>query len=112
MGLKNQIPEEVEGNDYSGIFRKEKVDRPEAALYFFAKPEDDTEKRRGVKTHTHTYVIAYDNKGEKHHFLYDDKNDPYQTKNIYGENSELEQDLTEKLREILIRTKDPFISYL
>ncbi|RKD99795.1 sulfatase family protein [Marinifilum flexuosum] len=112
MGMSDDIPSEVEGKDYSGIFRNEKVDRPEAALYFFAKPEDDTEKRRGVKTHTHTYVIAYDNKGEKHHFLYDDVNDPYQMENIYGENTELEQDLTEKLREILIRTNDPFVSYL
>jgi len=112
MGMKKDIPAEVEGKDYSGIFKNEPVERPEAALYFFAKPEDETEKRRGVKTHTHTYVIAYDNKGEKHQFLYDDVNDPYQMKNIYGENTELEQDLTEKLREILIRTNDPFISLL
>lgn len=112
MGLGDKVPQGVEGNDYSGVFRGEKVERPQAALYFFAKPENDTEKRRGVKTHQNTYVVAYDNKGEKMHFLYDDVNDPYQQNNIYGQNSELEQDLTEKLREILIRTNDPFLSYL
>jgi len=112
MGMGDKIPEEVEGKDYSGIFRGENVERPEAALYFFAKPEDEKEKRRGVKTHTHTYVVTYDNKGEKAYFLYDDKNDPYQMENVYGQNADLEQKLSELLKDILVRTNDPFVDFI
>lgn len=112
MGMNKDIPAEVEGVDYSGIFSGQEVERPDSALYFFAKPEDDTEKRRGVRTHTHTFVICYNNKGEKESFLYDDINDKYQMTNIYGQDKELEKDLIEKLRKILVKTNDPFINLI
>lgn len=112
LGLGDQIPSSVEGKDYSGVLRGEAIERPKAALYFFDKPEEETEKRRGVKTHEYTYIIGYDRNNKKHIFLYDDVNDPYQMTNIAGTKPDVEKELHQMLEQLLHETKDYFISYI
>ena len=112
MGMSKDIPTEVEGVDFSGIFRNEKVDKPEGVLYFFAKPENPKEQRRGVRTKEYTYVVACDKNGKKHYFLYDDKNDEYQLENVYSTNSKLANKAHKLLIKILQDQKDPFLARL
>ncbi len=110
MGMKNDIPTDVEGNDFADILRGKEMDRPEAALYFFAKPEDMSTQRRGIKTHNYTYIVAIDVNHEKLHFLYDDKNDPFQKTNIYHTNEKLAKQANGLLKQTLKNNNDPFIS--
>lgn len=100
MGLEDQIPDDVEGDNKAG--------------YFYGLQDGDTEglfinpysNMRGIKTKQHTFLVKKDYVERETYILYDDLNDPYQRKNIAEFHEELVKELRKKLDEVLATTKD------
>ena len=119
MGLSHQIPEDVEGSDYSGVILGEDTHRPSSALYLVMTPDWPGGGRRGLRTHRYTFVIQR-RKGveraaspfkieEETYILHDNQRDPYQIRNVADENPTVVKELTNELNHWLEKTKDPWL---
>lgn len=120
-GLKEKIPSEVEGKDYSDIFFNENssMTRPKAALYFKyadGKVKDNGTNdnyfpmSRGLKTakYTLSFTISRDYK-LKEMLLFDDEKDPYQLNNLpLKENEKIVKELCKELGQQLKTINDPW----
>lgn len=93
-GLEKQIPQEIQGKDYSELFLdgNASIQRPTSALYFKNEFGEKNEQgknmgyfpmARGLKTGKYTlaFMITKDKKIKETYF-YDDENDPYQLNNL------------------------------
>jgi len=107
----DDVPYGVQGTDYSPILLGEKMTRPDSSLYMRTlKPSDDfgtAKGGRGVRTHTHTFVIDWNN-NEKTYYLFNNETDPYQMNNIADQNPALVKELSQKTKEWLEYTDDPW----
>jgi arylsulfatase A-like enzyme len=103
MGAKLEIPQEVEGTDYSELFQGGAQTRPTSALYFQFE-----RKERGVRTAR--YTLALTGHGERPlALLFDNQEDPFQLRNLAESRPELlRQLLHEELEPWLRRTRDPW----
>ncbi len=110
MGLGDKIPETVEGKDYSNVFFDKPVVRPEKQLYFGTKPSNIEGGARGFRTKVYTFAVLKDDNGKKHYYLYNDKDDPYQMTNIWGENPALDKQMEDELGDLLVSMDDPWIN--
>lgn len=108
MGLKDRIPSQVEGGDYSRVIQGKGGPRPTSALYLNHNPATPDIGARGLRTDRYTYVIDRTPTGEQR-YLYDNQRDPYQLKNTAGTDPTLEKHLEQQLQLWLNRTQDPFI---
>jgi len=121
-GLQKDIPSETEGRNYAGWLEKEDAIIPlrEGALYI---KNSDGEKdkngkvisyypvTRGIKTKRYTLALTIDKstKELKNSLLFDDKEDPYQTKNLLlEENKELVVSLCREMNILLKEANDPW----
>ncbi|MGQ7870971.1 sulfatase family protein [Sunxiuqinia sp. sy24] len=109
LGLADYIPRAVEGKDYSGMFKGEEVVRPDKQLYFGANPDDPSGGKRGFRNEEYTFAVVKGKEGAKYHYLYHDKQDPYQLSNIWGENPELDQKMEQELEALLRQMNDPWL---
>jgi arylsulfatase A-like enzyme len=108
------IPETVEGTDFSDVVRGERSAPENVALISCPSPFGQWARRiggreyRGVRTERYTYVR--DLKGPW--LLYDNIADPYQLTNLVNrpERAELQEQLDGLLKEKLARTGDEFRS--
>ncbi|MDL2214599.1 sulfatase [Dysgonomonas sp. OttesenSCG-928-M03] len=120
-GLGDQIPEKLQGRDFSSVFFRQKgVKRPKAALYIQNMDGDKDENglvqsyfpsSRGIKTGRYTLALYIDKKTKelKKTLFFDDKKDPYQMKNLnIGQNSKVFNDLCRQLAVLLKETNDPW----
>lgn len=107
MGLSASIPDSVEGADYSQALLGESSARPDAAPYMRIHNRDDRTGARGLRTHTHTFVVQRTDQGE-HTLLYDNVKDPYQLRNVAGDNPSLIDHFTSQLHAWLERMGDPW----
>ncbi len=114
LGLSGiEIPQTVEGKDFSGILRG--VDKPEddATLISCPSPFGQWTRARGGKEYrgirTSRYTYARDLKGPW--LLYDNKKDPYQLNNLCNkpEHSELQKKMEALLAKKLKQTNDQFL---
>jgi len=111
IGLEENIPSEIEGNSYSEIFLGGEMKRPDSALYLCNSPEKVDGGDRGLRTHNYTFVIKnIKNEDKRSIILHDNKNDPYQLKNIANEKPQLIVDLREKLMKRLKEINDPWLN--
>lgn len=108
MGLGNDIPEAVEGLDYSKVFFDKKVKRPSKQLYFGSEPSDPSSGTRGFRDHTYTFAVVKDKDGKKYYYLYNDVEDPYQMKNIWGKDVALDHQMEQQLVLLLTSMNDPW----
>lgn len=107
MGFGEDIPVAVEGSSYAGIFLGKDMERPTSQLYIWVDPQKPSEGRRGIRTKCHTLMIARQD-GEEHVVLHDNKQDPYQLRNIAPDNQELVASLSKELDTWLQKTIDPW----
>lgn len=121
-GLKDKIPETVQGTDFSSIFLNKNsisVKRPEGVLYI--QNQDGTKNHkgevieyfpsaRGWKTHDYTLALYIDkNKKLKKTLFFNDRNDPYQLKNIpLNTNSSIMKELFYSMAKQLKKIDDPW----
>jgi uncharacterized sulfatase len=109
MGLTSSIPETVQGSDLSGAFVGGEVDRPTSALYLNAHPKDPAGGARGLRTHRYTFVIDRTGEGGEVVHLHDNREDPYQMKDVASERPEAVAQLRTELGDWLQRTDDPWV---
>lgn len=80
MGLGNEIPNTVEGADYSAaIVNQPDAKRPEFAWYY------NFWNARGVRTKDQGCYFYRDGRGEEVDYLFDLKTDPFQMENLSGD---------------------------
>lgn len=104
-----KIPETVEGSDFSDCIKgraKAPVDTALLACYHNFSEFIPGYNYRGVRTERYTYVIKH----EGPYALFDNKEDPYQMKNLvnFPEYAELQKELAGKLDKLLEKTNDKF----
>jgi arylsulfatase A-like enzyme len=100
------VPDTIEGEDMSRLFRGEAEEEDRAALFMSIAPFNaaDTKAFRGVRTSRHTYVRNSDGPW----LLYDNREDPYQMRNLIGESdhAEIQVALEAELARQLARNGD------
>ncbi len=115
LGLSGiNIPESVEGKDFSGVIKGTQPPDNDAALIMCPVPfhqwsyKQGGREYRGVRTRRYTYVR--DLKGPW--LLYDNQEDPYQLKNLCNspKYAQIQQDLEKILSRKLKETNDQFLS--
>jgi arylsulfatase A-like enzyme len=109
MGLEKRIPKVVEGVNYSDVLKGKKVKRPDVQLYFGSEPSNPSSGKRGYRDLNHTFAVVKDKDASLSYFLYDDQNDPYQMKNIWGMDEKLDSSVWSKLTELLRKMDDPWL---
>lgn len=110
MGMKKDIPSDLEGKDYSRALKGKRVDKPDCQLYFGSEPSAPWTGKRGIRTDRYTFAVVKDKKtAEKTYYLYDDKEDYYQMKNIWGNDPKLDKKMMKKLTNLLKDMNDPWI---
>ncbi len=104
------IPDTVEGDDLSGLFRVEDGEPNRAALFMAVAPfgADDFKAYRGVRSSRYSYVRDSDGPW----LLYDNQEDLYQMNNLIDnpEYADLREELETELQSQLKRTGDAFLS--
>jgi arylsulfatase A-like enzyme len=108
MGMKDKIPEVVDGKDYSDLFFNKPINRPEKQLYFGGKSFASKGDARGFRIKEYTYAVVKHESGEKFHYLYNDTEDPYQMTNIWGDDPALDTTMENELAQLLISMNDPW----
>ena len=116
-GLKERIPQSVEGYDLSSALRGETdAFRPESALYMRNLNGEQGEdgmvrgffgEARGLKTQRYTFEVDITRDGElKSMLLFDDYEDPYQLNSLHQSDKELVDKLLKELGRKLRETND------
>lgn len=99
-----EIPPEVEGTDYSALFRGGTQARPASALYF-----QHERNERGIRTARYTMAVTGNRKPPRT-LLFDNDADPYQLHDLAGSRPELVRQLfNDELEPWLRRTRDPWL---
>ena len=99
LGLAKEIPESVEGSDYSGLFRTGEGARPSSQPYRMGTYGDPRYGQRGVRTQRYTLMIEKLEGKQVRTVLHDNQQDPWQLRNVAGEQPEVVETL---LREELL----------
>lgn len=108
-----EIPDTVEGTDYSDVLTGDKEPDNDAALISCPVPfhqwnyKNGGREYRGVRTRRYTYVRDLNGPW----LLYDNEKDPYQLNNLVNtpEYADIQKQLEDKLEERLRKTNDPFL---
>jgi uncharacterized sulfatase len=109
MGLKKDLPKNLDGRDFSLLFRGEKDDMPQWAFYFYNDIGQPNIGTRGLRTETHTFAVIANRNGSFQYFLYDRTKDPFELTNIAYTNKKLCREIALELRDKLLNTNDPWI---
>ena len=108
MGV-GQVPDSVQGTDYSDILLGREGTRPTSTLYLNVNPNNPAGGSRGVRTHRHTYMVTRTPQGEEI-ILHDNIADPYQLQNIAGDHPGLVAELREEMNNWLGKNNDPWLT--
>jgi len=106
------IPDTVEGDDYSAVFKGGAEPEDHAALIECPSPFGEWERGRGgreyrgLRTERYTYVRSLQGPW----LMYDNNSDPYQMSNLIGkpEHAELQKKLDTRLMKMLKNRNDSF----
>ncbi len=108
MGVKTQLPADLDGRDFSKYITTGKGDYPKLQYIMGSVAASKTNSGfRGVRTAQHKLV--YDLQGKKlNKYLFDIKKDPFELNNLYSNNPELVNTLKKDLKVWLKQTEDNF----
>ncbi|HLB74081.1 MAG TPA: sulfatase [Sedimentisphaerales bacterium] len=115
LGLSGiEIPDTVEGTDFSDVARGKRKPKDNAALISCPSPfgqwtrKDGGREYRGVRTKRYTYVRDLNGPW----LLYDNQKDPYQLDNLCNkpQHAKLQEELESLLQQKLNETNDEFLS--
>jgi arylsulfatase A-like enzyme len=110
LGLADRVPPDVEGTSRASILLNGEGPRPTSQLYIWIPYGEPSLGRRGVRTHRHTLSVEKAGDGSLSYVLHDNVEDPFQLRNIAGENEALVRELMEtELVPWLERTHDPWL---
>ena len=106
MGIE-ELPEKVEGSDYSLVLTGDEGEKPTSAFYIVPNLDNPKFGNRGLRTDDYTFVIQRSEKGETVH-LYNLSEDPYQQKECAEIEPEIVARLRMELNDWLQKTNDPW----
>ncbi|MAF10019.1 sulfatase [Candidatus Poribacteria bacterium] len=109
-GEGDRIPNDVQGSDASPALLGAPYERPTSALYYTSPPGRTEIGRRGVLTHSHTFVIERGDDGKERTILQDHAADPYQLVNVSDREPDLARELEGEVRQWSCRIDDPWKS--
>ncbi len=110
MGFKNRIPATVDGISRAELFLTGKGDRPTSQWYMWVPYGKAELGRRGVRTSRYTLVVDRIPGKKQKYWLFDNKDDPYQMRNIADDRPGLVKKLMPVLNSWLIKYNDPWLS--
>jgi len=110
MGLKSDIPQEVQGTSHARVFLTGMGARPDSQLYMWTPPGKPHLGRRGIRTHRYTFVVTRTEQKKPLRLLHDNIKDPYQLKNIAAEQPGVVRRLERKLEKLLRANNDPWLT--
>jgi arylsulfatase A-like enzyme len=105
MGLGDEIPESVEGTDFSRVVLTGKGARAQSSFYIGGL-HNTSRSTRAVRTDRYTFVVQHG--GKAGYFLYDRETDPYQMRSCAAEHPEICRELTDEMNRWLKKTNDPW----
>lgn len=110
MGLKNEIPKDVDGTSYANYYLTGKGSSPSEQFILGAIMSDNTKINTGFRgIRTADYKLAYIKKNEKNEIiLFDLKKDPFEINNIYSPEHKISKKLKSALKKWLRKTNDDF----
>ena len=112
MGMQDQIPANVEGQNLADNILGKTAEGSGFSLYINADPTSALGGMRGLRNSRHTFVIQRNNEGKVlNYFLFDNINDPYQLQNIADAHPELIEKYTSQVFEKIRKINDPWILY-
>jgi len=109
MGLKESIPESVEGESFADYLITGTGETPSSQLYMKVKIDEPAEGIRGLRTERYTYAVHKLEGDSSKVVLFDRIEDPFQLKNIAKENEALIKKLNAELTTWLKKTNDPWL---
>lgn len=112
MGLKEEIPAEVQTFDLSAEILKGGGRKGLAQPYYFVNYDDHSTGYRGLRTDRYTYSVHATKGVIDEVILFDRKKDPYQLSNIAANDPKLVGQLNKQLKAWLEQTHDPFAGYI
>ena len=110
MGIKNQIPKDIDGKSYADYYRNGKGKTPTEQFIMGAIISDNVDINTGFRgVRTEDYKLAYvKKKGKNELVLFDLKADPFEMNNIYSIDHPMVKKLTPVLKNYLRETGDGF----
>ncbi len=113
MGLKDQLPDSLEGESLADVVLTGEGRRPSSQLYLKIRYDSAAHGRRGVRTLSHKLVYKLIPGGSLETELSDLRKDPYERKNVAADKAEIVAALTEKeLVPWLKKTNDPWLRHI
>lgn len=113
MGCADDLPPDLHGRSHADLFRTGEGERPASQPYMWVPVGQPAWGRRGVRTHRYTLEISHVPDRPSRTVLHDNREDPYQMKNIAADRPEVvDQLIREELKPWLERTGDPWIRHL
>jgi arylsulfatase A-like enzyme len=112
MGFASAIPETTDGENFAGYLMTGKGRKPASQWYMRISDGNPAGGLRGVRTDRYTMVIDQRKDNQRQVLLFDRKSDPYQLKNIAGENPEALKELTSMLKDWLVKYQDPWLKHI
>ena len=109
MGYAADIPQSVQGISHSALFLTGEGPRPTSQLYMWAPMGQPAWGRRGLRTDSYTFVITKSPGTPVKMVLHDNREDPYQLKDVAGDRPEVVKQLTAELERRLRRNDDPWL---
>ncbi len=111
VGLKKEIPTDIDGKSYASYFLNRKGNLPTEQFILGNIVSNNVNANTGFRgIRTESYKFAYARKGKKlEGFLYDLKNDPFEQNNIFSKDDARVISMKRKLIKWLKDTKDPFV---
>jgi len=110
VGEGERVPEDTQGSDASRALLGDPYERPKSALYYTSPPGRPEVGRRGVMTHSETFVIERGDDGTERAILHDHDGDPYQLENVAARDPERASDLEREVHQWRSRINDPWLS--
>lgn len=110
MGLKKEIPSDLDGKSYAEYFLNRKGKTPKEQFIMGSIVSNKVQGNSGFRgIRTQAYKLAYQKKGkEVTGFLFDLKNDPFELNNLYDPTHPKVIEMDARLSAWLQRTNDPF----
>lgn len=109
MGFGHEIGKDVDGKSYAGEFLGRQGSRPEWQWYMWVPQGKPAWGRRGIRNRAFTFVVSKIQGQPTDYYLHDNKNDPYQLKNIASQRPDLVKALMVELERTLLTYDDPWL---
>lgn len=107
LGLRERIPPQVEGRDWSGLLAGAETPRP-ASSFFIVCGQRPEWGQRGVRTDRYTFVVTRGGGAGARAMLFDRETDPWQMQDRAGPEPETCRRLLAELNRWLEATRDPW----